>query len=66
MSSLAFVWSLGGCGLARSCGCGLMPGSRSMGLARWCGGGVVWLDRAAVGSLASGQVCMVAWGFVVG
>ena len=29
----------------------------------WCGGGVVWLDWAVVSSLASGQVCVVVWGF---
>ena len=39
------VWSLGGCGL--------MHGLRGVGLARWCSGGVVWLDRVAMGSLAS-------------
>ena len=31
----------------------------------WCDGGMVWLDQATVGSLASSQVCAVAWGFVV-
>ena len=30
-----------------------MPRSHDVGLARWCSGGMVWLDRAAVGSLAS-------------
>ena len=38
------VWSLGGCGLARSGGCGLMPGLRGMGLARW------WRGLARSGS----------------
>ena len=59
------VWSLGGCGLAGSGGCGLMPGLCGVGLAQWCGGGGVWLDRAAVGSLASSQVCVVTWGFAM-
>ena len=35
-----------------------------MGLVRWCDGGVVWLDRAAVGSLVSGLMRM--WGGVNG
>ena len=65
VGSLASVWSLCGYGLAGSGGCGLMLGSRSVGLARWCGGGVAWMDRAAVGSLASSQVCVVAWGFAM-
>ena len=35
VGSLASAWSLGGCGLARLGGYGLMPGSRGVGLARW-------------------------------
>ena len=56
MVSLASVWSLGGCGL--------IHGSRGVGLAQWCGGGVVWLDRVAMGTLASGL--MRRWGGVNG
>ena len=51
--------------MAGSGGCGLMPGLCGIGLAQWCGGGEVWLDRAAVGSLASSQVCVVTWGFAM-
>ena len=65
VGSLASIWNLGGCGLTRSGGYGLMPRSRGVGLVRWCDSGVVWLDRAVVGSLAFGQVCVVAWGFAV-
>ena len=55
---------MGGCGLAGLGGYGLIPGSCGVGLARQCGGGVVWLDRVAVDSLAFGL--MRRWGGVNG